>query len=124
MEESHVVDEFAPYIAGLVRRERARRRRMRKRAVQALEAARIAADLLRRHYGATRVRLFGSVLYPEQFHERSDVDLAVEGLSPQDCLSAWALVNGPGSEFGVDLVEPGDCSPYIWEAVEREGVDV
>ena len=64
MEEGHTADEFAPYIAGLVRRERARRRRMRQRATQALEAARAAADLLRRRYGATRVRLFGSVLHP------------------------------------------------------------
>ena len=125
MEEGHTADEFAPYIAGLVRRERARRRRMRQRATQALEAARAAADLLRRRYGATRVRLFGSVLHPERFHERSDVDLAVEvgqapttraqdrkfhersdvdlaveGLAPQDYLSAWA----------VELLEKGSQS--------------
>ena len=124
MEESSVVDEFAPYVAGLVRRERARRRRMRERATQALEAARSAAALIRQRYGATRVRLFGSVLYPERFHERSDVDLAVEGLVPQDYLSAWAVINGPDSKFEVDLVDPNDCSPYIWEAVEREGVDL
>jgi predicted nucleotidyltransferase len=124
MEESRTVNEFAPYVAALVRRERARRRRMREQATQALEAARAAADLLRRRYGATRVRLFGSVLYPERFHEHSDVDLAVEGLVPLDYLSAWALVNGADSEFEMDLIDPRDCSPYIWEAVEREGVDV
>ena len=124
MEESRAVDEFAPYIAGLVQRERARRRRMRERATQALEAARTAAALLRRRYGATRVRLFGSVLHPERFHERSDVDLAVEGLAPQDYLSAWAVVNGPDAAFEIDLVDPRDCRPYIWEAVEREGVDI
>lgn len=118
------MDEFAPYIAGLVRRERARRRRMRERAARALEAAHAAADLLRRRYGATRVRLFGSALHPERFHERSDVDLAVEGLAPQDYLSAWATVNGPGAEFEIDLVDPRDCRPYIWEAVEQEGVDI
>jgi len=124
MVNERLVDEFAPYVAGLVRRERARRQRMRKRALKAQEAARTAADLLRRRYGATRVRLFGSALYPERFHERSDMDLAVEGLAPQDYLSAWALVNGPGAKFEIDLVDPHDCSPYIWEAVEREGVDV
>ncbi len=117
-------EEFAPYIAGLVQRERVRRRQLRERAAQALEAARAAADLLRQHYGATRVRLFGSALHPERFHERSDVDLAVEGLAPQDYLRAWARLNGSDAEFEVDLVDSRDCTSYIWEAVEREGVDL
>ncbi|MDY7080697.1 MAG: hypothetical protein SXV54_27770 [Chloroflexota bacterium] len=124
MEKSRAADEFAPYIAGLVRRERSRRRRMRKRATQATEAARAAADLLRQRYGATRVRLFGSALYPGRFHERSDVDLAVEGLAPQDYLNAWALVNGPGGEFEIDLVTPDMCRPAIWKSAEREGVEL
>ena len=118
------MDEFVPYVAGLVQRERARRRRMRKRATKAQEAARTTADLLRQHYGATRVRLFGSVLHSGRFHERSDVDLAVEGLAPADYLRAWALLNDSSADFEVDLVDPRDCSPYIWKAVEREGVDV
>jgi len=124
MKETRAAEEFAPYIAGLVQRERARRRSMRQRAERALAAARTAADLLRRRYGATRVRVFGSALHPERFHERSDVDLAVEGLSPVDYLHAWAVVNGPDAEFEIDLIDPCDCSPYIWEAVEREGVDI
>ena len=124
MEEGSAVDEFAPYVAGLVRRERARRRRMRQRAAQALEAARAAADLIRQRYGATRVCLFGSVLYPERFHERSDVDLAVEGLAPQSYLSAWALVNGPGGEFEIDLVTPDMCRPAIWKSAEQEGIEL
>lgn len=123
-EKGRLEDEFAPYIAGLVRRERTRRRRMREQAAQALKAARAAADLLRRRYGATRVRLFGSVLHPERFHERSDVDLAVEGLDPQDYLSAWAAVNGPGTEFEIDLVTSDMCRPAIWESLEREGVEL
>ena len=117
-------DRFAPYIAGLVRRERARRQQMRQRAAQAHEAPRAAADLLRRQYGATRVRLFGSALHPERFHERSDVDLAVEGLASLDYLSAWATINGPGAEFEIDLVDLRECRPYIQEAIEHEGVDL
>ena len=119
-------EEFAPYIAGLVARERARRRRMRRRAAQAVEAARAAARLLRRRFGATRVRLFGSALYPERFYEHSDVDLAVEGLDPKDYLRAWVAVNEPDicGDFEFDLVTPDMCRPAIWESVEREGVDL
>jgi len=117
-------NEFAPYIAGLVRRERARRWQRRERAARALEAARTTADLLRQRYGVTRVRVFGSVLHPERFHERSDIDLAVEGLDPQDYLRAWALVNGPGSEFEIDLITPAECRPAIWQRAEQEGVEL
>ena len=120
--------KYAPYIAGLVARERRRRRRLRGRATLAMEVARQAADLLRQHYDVTRVRLFGSVLRPEYFHERSDIDLAVEGLPPEAYLRAWALLNGSSPDFKcdfeIDLVDRHDCLPYIWEAVEREGVDV
>lgn len=116
--------EYAPYIAGLVARERQRRRRLHRRALQAMEAARQAAALLRQHYKVTRVRVFGSVLRPERFHERSDIDLAVEGLPAEAYLRAWALLNGPGIEFEIDLVTPEECRPAIWESVEREGVDL
>jgi predicted nucleotidyltransferase len=120
--------KYASYITGLVARERQRRRRLRERATQAMEVARQAANLLRQHYDVTRVRLFGSVLRPEHFHERSDIDLAVEGLPPEAYLRAWALLNGSSPDFKcdfeIDLVDRHDCLPYIWEAVEREGVDL
>jgi predicted nucleotidyltransferase len=120
--------QYAPYIAGLVGRERQRRQRLRERAVQAKKIARQAANLLRQHYPVTRVRIFGSVLRPERFHERSDIDLAVEGLPAKDYLRAWALLNGGSPDFEhdfeIDLIDGYDCLPYIWQAVEREGIDV
>lgn len=116
--------KYASYIAGLVARERQRRRWLRERAVQAMEVAHQAADVLRQHYTVTRIRVFGSVLQPKYFHERSDIDLAVEGLPPEAYLRAWALLNGPGIEFEIDLVTPEECRPAIWESVEREGVDL
>jgi predicted nucleotidyltransferase len=121
-------EKYAPYIAGLVARERRRRRRLRERAAQALEVARQAADILRRHYPVTRARVFGSALRPKRFHKRSDIDLAVEGLPSKDYLRAWALLNGSSPDFKhdfeIDLVTPEDCRPAIWESVDREGIDV
>lgn len=116
--------EYAPYIAGLVARERQRRRRLRQRAAQAMEVARRSATLLRQHYKVTRIRVFGSVLEPERFYEHSDIDLAVEGLPADAYLRAWALLNGPGIEFEINLITPEECRPVIWESVEREGVDL
>ena len=59
-------------------RERARKRQVEldERRQRAWEVARLAADLLKNEFGAPRVVLFGSLLRPQLFHARSDVDLA------------------------------------------------
>lgn len=44
------------------------------------------------NYGATRVILFGSLCRPEKFHERSDIDLAVSGISSEKFIRASADV--------------------------------
>ena len=121
-------DKYAPYIAGLVARERQHRRDLRERATQAMTVARQGADFLRRHYPVTRVRVFGSLLQPERFHEHSDIDMAVEGLPPKDYLRAWSLLNGGSPElkhdFEIDLVTPENCRPAIWNSIEHEGGDL
>lgn len=83
-----------------------------------------AAQLLRQRYGVTRVRVFGSLLHPSQFHAESDVDLAVEGLAVDDYWDALADVLFLDKQITVDLVDPDLCPPAIWEIVEREGVDL
>jgi predicted nucleotidyltransferase len=45
--------------------------------------------LLKRQYGASRVIPFGSVIGQATWHEKSDIDLAVEGLPPQIFWRAW-----------------------------------
>jgi predicted nucleotidyltransferase len=49
---------------------------------RALEAARACVRLLKEHFSARRVILFGSIAGHASWHERSDIDLAVEGLPP------------------------------------------
>jgi predicted nucleotidyltransferase len=75
--------KYASYIEGLVARERRQRLARCQRAIRAREAAQRVADLLRKEYNITYARLFGSALAAERFHERSDVDLAIEGLRPE-----------------------------------------
>ena len=48
-----------------------------------------AARLLRQRYGVTRVRVFGSLFQPSQFHTESDVALVVEGLAVDDYWMRW-----------------------------------
>jgi uncharacterized protein len=116
--------DYAPYIEGLVARERRKRQARQHRALLAREAAERVVDLLREEYEITRARLFGSALVAERFHERSDVDLAVEGLRPEFYLKAWDLINRSEPEFVFDLVTPENVRSAIWQSVEEEGIDL
>ena len=94
------------------------------RLAHAWQVAREAAQILRERYGVKRVRVFGSLLHPERFHARSDVDLAVEGLSAERYWDALADVLFLNDEIVIDLVDPETCPTAIWAAVEQEGVDL
>ena len=50
-----------------------------QRREKAWRLAKTAAALLQEEFGATQVAVFGSLLQPQLFHRRSDVDLAVWG---------------------------------------------
>lgn len=61
-----------------------------KRKEQALEAAEACIRLLKERFGARRVILFGSLVGQSLWHGRSDIDLAVEGLCPEEFFTAYA----------------------------------
>lgn len=94
------------------------------RLAHAWRIAHQAAQRLRERYRVSRVRVFGSLLHPNQFHAKSDIDLAVEGLAVQDYWDALADVLFLDPEIAVDLIGAGACSPAVWAMVEREGVDL
>jgi predicted nucleotidyltransferase len=88
------------------------------------EARRLAdrcAELLREQFGARRVVLFGSTAGDAPWHSRSDLDLAVEGLRPEDYLRAlnacYALLP-PGLEL--DLIPLESAWPEIRARIEGE----
>lgn len=86
--------------------------------------ARVAALLLRERYRVTRVRVFGSLVHRGHFHPGSDIDLAVEGLPAVDYWEAVTAVLFLDDRIPVELVDRAVCRPEVWEAVEREGVDL
>ncbi len=122
LQSSH--EEIAVHLA-TARRRRAERDVARAgRRERGWAVARRAAALLRREYGVVRVVVFGSLLRPDAFHERSDVDLAVCGLPGERYFQAVAAVNDLPDAFGVDLVDLDRCRPDLRQAIEREGVAV
>jgi predicted nucleotidyltransferase len=82
----------------------------------------MAAEVLRRRFGATRVVAFGSLAHRAWFSAWSDIDLAVWGISSDTFYRAVAAVTGISAEFKVDLVAPEDCQPALRQVIEQEGV--
>ena len=72
--------EFEKYKKIWEKRELLERKKLERERIKALETAEKISETLARRYNVTRVILFGSVLDPDSFHSRSDIDIAVEGL--------------------------------------------
>jgi predicted nucleotidyltransferase len=68
------------------------------------------------------VTVFGSVLRPERFSERSDVDLAVWGLDERLYLKAVSALLDIDPGISVDLVEAEFARPALLAVIEEEGV--
>ncbi|MEO0248161.1 MAG: nucleotidyltransferase domain-containing protein [candidate division WOR-3 bacterium] len=98
-------------------------RHRQTRLAQARQAAWECAHRLYETYGVQRVYLIGSVARGTFFHERSDIDLVVEGLPPQRYFQAladlWRRLP-PGMEL--DLIPLEDAHPELRALVLQEGV--
>jgi predicted nucleotidyltransferase len=54
-----------------------------RRREDAWRVARIASEMLKKQFGATRVAAFGSLASKKAFTKWSDIDLAVWGIAPE-----------------------------------------
>jgi predicted nucleotidyltransferase len=94
-----------------------------RRAREAIAAAQRCARLLYDEYGVSEVYLFGSLVTPEAFHDRSDIDLAVAGLPPRLYFRALAdLWRELPPAMELDLVPLEDADPDLHDRVVAEGV--
>lgn len=98
-------------------RERSERQAHRERA---RAAARLLAGRIGR-LGVRRVVLFGSLAGEGGLvHERSDIDLAVDGL-PSGIDGALGEILDESTGFHVDLVRWEDATPEFRKRIEEEG---
>ena len=79
-----------------------------------------AAELLRGRYGATRVAVFGSLVSGDVGPD-SDLDLAVEGVTPETYFEALADVMDI-AQAGVDLVRLETAAPSLIARIEETGL--
>ncbi|RQW86155.1 MAG: nucleotidyltransferase domain-containing protein [Geobacter sp.] len=90
---------------------------------EAKEAATAIACELKVRFSTNRVMLFGS-LARDDFHEWSDINLAVWGIAPTEYFRAVAFASGFSKVFKVDLVDAQDCSESLLQHVLKEGVEL
>ena len=117
-------EKMAFYRATAQQREQARRAAVEARRVCALALAQMASQLLKEQFGAQRVALFGSILTPAFFHERSDIDLAVWGLDERLFLRALGRLLDLDPNFEFDLVEFEAALPRLQASIQKEGQDL
>lgn len=103
-------------------REERRLAALAERRLRAMQVAQVAAQLLKEHYAATWVALFGSVAHGEGFHQESDIDLAVKGIAPADFWRAWAAMDTIDASFEINLIAVEEATPSLLTVLETEGL--
>ena len=68
--------------------------------------------------------LFGSLARESWFTADSDVDLAVEGLSPEDYWPAGRMIETIIVDRMVDLIEIESAGEALREVIEKDGVEL
>lgn len=117
-------EEMLEYKATARARHQKELRELARREKRAWEVARRAAVLLRKQFGATQVKVFGSLVHEGCFTLWSDVDLAAWGIQPHDTFRAMGTVMDLDREIEVNLVDVNVCRAEILISIEREGVNL
>lgn len=97
---------------------------VKARRARAWRVARKAARILRAEFGVEKLVVFGSLVHPDLFHERSDVDLAVWGLSGRAYYRAVSLLLDIEPSISVDLIAFEDARPALQAVIVRDGQEV
>lgn len=114
--------QMAVYRAAARRRQQQQQRKLELRLGQGWKVAQAAGHLLKQQFGAQRVVIFGSLLHPQRFHERSDVDLAVWGLDERVYYRAVSRLLDLEPAIPVDLVQVEFAPSNLLMVIESEGV--
>ncbi|MBI5303737.1 MAG: nucleotidyltransferase domain-containing protein [Chloroflexi bacterium] len=114
-------EKFAEYLPGIRRRWNAERDAWAQRRAHAWHGARRAAEVLRQ-FGATRVIAFGSLTRTGMFDARSDIDLAVQAISPDQFWDAYVQAAMVVGDFEFDLVDLDHCVAHLRDEILQNGV--
>ena len=91
---------------------------------RARQLANRAAAMLRSRFSAERVVAFGSLVDPELFHARSDIDLAVWGLKERDYYRAVGVLQALDPDFSIDLIMFEDAPVELQQIILNTTVEL
>ena len=100
------------------------RRNLDERRERAWILAKHAASILREKYHVTNVVVFGSLIRPEMFTKRSDVDIAAWGIEPKDTFRAIVDVLYLDKEIEINLADIETCTPSLRETIEEQRIEL
>lgn len=113
--------QMATYRATAQLRQQQEQQQLNLRRERACVVALQASLLLKEQFAAKEVILFGSVLNPKQFHQCSDINLAVWGLEESRYLRALACLLDLDYQFEVDLVMAEETRPELVATIIATG---
>ena len=121
--DTQISQDFVEYVEAWRERVASQESKRQVQAQHLRGVAQVCAQRLVCDFGVSKVYLFGSLLDDELVHDRSDIDLAVEGLEGKLYFKAlrdvWRLLP-VGVEL--DLVLLDRAWPGMAERVRTEGV--
>ncbi len=106
----------------LARREQSRRERLASRLERARNDAEEIIKHITRRYNPRRIYQWGSLVRGEHFSERSDIDIAVEGLERPETVFRILEDAENMTDFPVDIVELEKIAPEYAEGIRKRGV--
>ena len=99
-------------------------RQTQLRLERAHQVAGRAAGLLRHDFSAERVVVFGSLISPDLFHARSDIDLAAWGIQGSDYYRAVGVLQSLDPEFSIDLILFEEAPARLQKVILIDGLDL
>jgi predicted nucleotidyltransferase len=105
----------------LKRKEQERMQRCEQRRVEADRDARAIIDMITEKYRPRRIFQWGSLVHTNRFNERSDIDIAIEGIT--DAQTWFALVGDAMqlTRLPLDIVQIEKIEPEFAEAIINGG---
>ena len=94
---------------------------LKARRMRAWRVARRATKILKTEFGVERVMVFGSLVHPALFHERSDVDLAVWGLRGREYYRAVSVLLDIEPSISIDMIAFEDARRALQDVILKDG---
>lgn len=91
----------------------------RELAARARKELPVATEILKK-YGAERIFVFGSLCRADRFHSGSDIDIAVEGIPPEQFIRAAADLM-MAADFPIDLKPLEELDDVFRDLIKKNG---